>query len=252
MIVFDRLRFEQIDVETARSGYKISIVMVRQKLLPFGEGRDGDNGRNPPWPSSVPQVPRASRESEAASPQLLEKVVRKETLEAAWKQVRANKGAPGVDGTTVGDFPEWFHEYGDQVISAIVEGTYEPAPVLRVDIPKPNGGTRTLGVPTVLDRVIQQAIAIVLTPIFDPTFSESSHGFRPGRSAHGAVRQAKSYVAEGYRWVVDVDLSKFFDRVNHDVLMERLSRRIADKSPTAAWWSAKPTRPGWKLAPKSA
>jgi group II intron reverse transcriptase/maturase len=161
---------------------------------------------------------------------LLMQVVRKETLEAAWKQVRANKGAPGADGMTVDDFPAWFHEHGEQVVSALVEGTYEPAPVRRVDIPKPNGGTRTLGVPTVLDRVIQQAIATVLTPIFDPTFSESSHGFRPGRSAHGAVQQAKSYIADGYRWVVDIDLSKFFDRVNHDVLMERLARRIEDKA----------------------
>ncbi len=203
---------------------------MQQKLLPFGEGRDGVSGRYPLWPSSVQQAIPALKESEAARSPLLEEVMRKETLEAAWKRVKANKGAPGVDGLTIKGFPAWFREHGGQVAIALMEGTYEPAPVRRVDIPKPSGGTRTLGVPTVLDRVIQQAIAIVLTPIFDPTFSESSHGFRPGRSAHNAVKQARSYVAEGYRWVVDMDLSKFFDRVNHDILMERLSRRIEDKA----------------------
>jgi len=110
------------------------------------------------------------------------------------------------------------------------EGRCQPSPVRRVDIPKPGGGTRMLGVPTVLDRLIQQAIVLVLTPILDPTFSSSSYGFRPGRSSHDAARQARKYVAEGHRWVVDLDLSKFFDRVNHDILMERLARRISDKT----------------------
>jgi group II intron reverse transcriptase/maturase len=178
----------------------------------------------------VSQAGPASKDPEAARPPLLSQVVRSETLLAAWKQVKANRGAPGVDDITIEDFPAWFREHGARVRAALAEGTYEPAMVRRVDIPKPGGGTRTLGVPTVLDRVIQQAIAIVLTPIFDPTFSESSFGFRPGRSAHGAVQQTRGFIAEGARWVVDLDLSKFFDRVNHDVLMERLARRIDDKA----------------------
>ena len=202
----------------------------RQKLLPFEEGPDGEDGRNPPEPSKASQAVPALKEPEAAKPSQLSQVVRSETLMAAWKQVKANRGAPGVDGLTIADFPAWFREHGAQVRAALIEGTYQPAAVRRVDIPKAGGGTRTLGVPTVLDRVIQQAIAIVLTPIFDPTFSESSFGFRPGRSAHDAVRQTRGFIAEGYRWVVDMDLSKFFDRVNHDVLMERLARRIDDKT----------------------
>ncbi len=130
---------------------------------------------------------------------------------------------------TVDEFPAWFREHKQQVRAAILSGEYQPSPVRRVDIPKPDGGTRTLGVPTVLDRLIQQAIVLVLTPRIDPTFSPHSYGYRPGRSAHQAVHQARAYVAEGRRWVVDLDLSKFFDRVNHDILMERLSRRIGDK-----------------------
>lgn len=130
---------------------------------------------------------------------------------------------------TVDEFPVWFREHKQQVRAAILSGKYQPSPVRRVDIPKPDGGTRTLGVPTVLDRLIQQAIVLVLTPRIDPTFSPHSYGYRPGRSAHQAVHQARAYVAEGRRWVVDLDLSKFFDRVNHDILMERLSRRIGDK-----------------------
>lgn len=202
----------------------------RQKLLPFEEGHDGGGGRNPSGPSQASQAGPASKEAEAARPRLLRQAMRKETLLAAWKQVKANRGAPGVDGLMIADFPAWFREHGAQVRAALIEGTYQPAAVRRVDIPKAGGGIRTLGVPTVLDRVIQQAIAIVLTPIFDPTFSESSFGFRPGRSAHDAVRQTRGFIAEGYRWVVDMDLSKFFDRVNHDVLMERLARRIDDKT----------------------
>jgi group II intron reverse transcriptase/maturase len=151
-------------------------------------------------------------------------------MNQAWRRIRANGGSPGVDGVTVDEFPAWMAERRDAVLRALGEGTYEPSPVLRVEIPKHDGGTRTLGVPTVLDRVIQQAIVIVLTPLLDPRFSESSHGYRPGRSAHQAVQRARDFVAEGHRWVVDIDLERFFDRVNHDVLMERLSRRIRDKA----------------------
>jgi len=206
--------------------------MVRQKLLHFTEeGPDGGNGRNSFEPSRASQAARASRETTTtAGTSLMDEVLHQETLTRAWKQVRANQGAPGVDGITIDAFPAWYREHGSAVMQALREGRYQPSPVRRVDIPKPGGGTRMLGVPTVLDRLIQQAIVLVLTPILDPTFSPSSYGFRPGRSAHDAVRTARKFVAEGHRWVVDLDLSKFFDRVNHDILMERLARRIADKT----------------------
>jgi RNA-directed DNA polymerase len=205
---------------------------VRQKLLPFmKEDSGGESGRNPRGPSEPSQAARASKEvTETAGPSLMDEVLRKETLTRAWKQVRANRGAPGVDGVTIERFPAWYAEHGSAVMQALREGRYQPSPVRRVDIPKPGGGTRMLGVPTVMDRLIQQAIVLVLTPLLDPTFSPSSYGFRPNRSAHDAVRQARKYVAEGHRWVVDLDLSKFFDRVNHDILMERLARRVADKT----------------------
>jgi RNA-directed DNA polymerase len=160
---------------------------------------------------------------------LLKRVLSPANLHTAWKQVRRNKGAPGVDGISVEDYPQWAKQHWAAARRALEGGYYMPQPVRRVEIPKPTGGVRLLGVPTVNDRVIQQAIAQVLTPIIDPTFSESSHGFRPGRNAHGAVRQIKGFIEEGYRIAVDVDLSKFFDRVNHDLLMNRLRRFIADK-----------------------
>jgi len=205
---------------------------VRQKLLQFMEETShGESGRNPHGPCEASQaIPASTEATTTAGPSLMEEVLHKETLTRAWKQVRANQGAPGVDGITVEQFPAWYREHGPAVMQALREGRYRPSPVRRVDIPKPDGGTRMLGVPTVLDRLIQQAIVLVLTPILDPTFSPSSYGFRPGRSAHDAVRQARKFVTEGHRWVVDLDLSKFFDRVNHDILMERLARRIGDKS----------------------
>ena len=209
--------------------------MARQKLLEFmydeGEtSHDGGGDRQSPGPSAVPQAGTASNETtETADSPLLQEVLRGSTLGQAWKQVRSNKGAPGTDGVTIEAFPKWFRANRSAIMASLRNGSYEPSPVRRKDIDKPGGGTRMLGIPTVLDRVIQQAIVIVLTPIIDPTFSESSYGFRPGRSGRDAVRQARQFVAEGHRWVVDLDLSKFFDRVNHDVLMERLSRRITDK-----------------------
>jgi group II intron reverse transcriptase/maturase len=207
----------------------------RQKWLEFmSEGEtshDGDGDRQSSGPSMVSQADAALIEStETADSPLLQEVLRESTLEQAWKQVRSNKGAPGIDGITIKEFPEWFKANQSTIMVSLRNGTYEPSPVRRKDIDKPGGGTRMLGIPTVLDRLIQQAIVIVLTPIIDPTFSESSYGFRPGRSGRDAVRQARQYVADGHRWVVDLDLSKFFDRVNHDVLMKRLSRRIKDKS----------------------
>src|SRR5512137_1871805 len=144
---------------------------------------------------------------------LLERILAHENMELAWKRVRANKGAPGIDGITIDDFPEQFRPLWGDIRASLKEGTYLPKPVLRVEIPKPTGGTRPLGIPTVLDRLIQQSIAQVLTPIFDPTFSDSSFGFRPGRSAHHAVYKVREYIREGYRIAVDIDLSKFFDTV---------------------------------------
>ena len=143
--------------------------------------------------------------------------------------MKANKGAPGIDGMTIEDFPVHVRTHWSAVRQQIREGRYQPQAVRRVEIPKPNGGKRLLGIPTVMDRVIQQAVAQVLTPIFDPTFSASSFGFRPGRNAHQAIRQVQAYVKDGSCIAVDIDLAKFFDTVNHDVLMNLLRRTIADK-----------------------
>ena len=150
-------------------------------------------------------------------------------MRRAWKRVKANQGAPGSDGMTLEDFPTFARSHWSAIRQALLDGAYQPKPVRRVSIPKPNGGERWLGIPSVVDRVIQQALGQVLTPIFDPGFSESSFGFRPGRSAHGAVRQVQRTIAEGYRFAVDLDLEKFFDRVNHDVLMAHVARRVKDK-----------------------
>jgi RNA-directed DNA polymerase len=143
--------------------------------------------------------------------------------------VKANKGAPGIDGVTVEDWPAHAREHWPALREQIKQGRYWPQPVRRVEIPKPDGGKRLLGIPTVSDRVLQQAIAQVLTPIFDPTFSDSSFGFRPGRNAHQAIRQVQAYVKDGWRIAVDVDLAKFFDSVDHDLLMGLLGRSIGDK-----------------------
>jgi group II intron reverse transcriptase/maturase len=159
---------------------------------------------------------------------LMEQVVARANALAALKRVKQNKGSPGADGMTVDDLSPYLVRHWERIREQLLAGTYQPQPVKRAEIPKPGGGTRQLGIPTVLDRFIQQCLLQVLQPQFDPTFSEHSYGFRPGRSAHDAVRAAQRYIQSGRRWVADVDLAKFFDRVNHDVLMERLSRRIAD------------------------
>ena len=160
---------------------------------------------------------------------LLERILSSENMETAWKRVKANKGAPGVDGVTIDDFPERFRPLWGDIRGSLASGSYEPKPVLRVEIPKPTGGFRPLGIPLVLDRLIQQSIAQVLTPIFDPEFSASSFGFRPNRSAHQAVLQLREYLREGYRVAVDIDLAKFFDTVNHDLLMHCVGRKVHDK-----------------------
>jgi RNA-directed DNA polymerase len=159
----------------------------------------------------------------------MEKVVEKSNLENAYKRVVGNKGAAGIDRMETQEFEEWLKNNKSKLIQDLLDGTYEPTPVKRVDIPKPKGGTRQLGIPIVIDRFVQQVILQVLTPIFDPHFSDSSYGFRPERSAHQALRKAEEYVKEGREIVVDIDLEKFFDNVNHDILMSRVARQIEDK-----------------------
>jgi RNA-directed DNA polymerase len=161
---------------------------------------------------------------------LMERVVASGNLHRAWKQVKANRGAPGIDGMSIDEFEAFAQVHWPAIRQALLDDTYRPQPVRRVEIPKPHGnGVRLLGIPTVTDRVITQAIAQVLSPIFDPGFSGSSFGFRPGRSAHGAVRQVQRYIGAGYRVAVDLDLEKFFDRVDHDALMARIGAKVRDK-----------------------
>jgi RNA-directed DNA polymerase len=158
----------------------------------------------------------------------MERVVERSNLKLAYQRVVENKGAPGVDGLAIPEFKDWLKMHWPSVKKALLKGCYLPRAVRRVDIPKPSGGMRTLGVPTLIDRLIQQALHQVLQPLFEPTFSDSSFGFRPGRGAHQAVRKAQGYIRAGKRWVVDIDLEKFFDRVNHDVLMARVARQVSD------------------------
>jgi RNA-directed DNA polymerase len=160
---------------------------------------------------------------------LLEGILSRENMLKAWKRVKANKGAPGIDGVAIEDFPDYLREYWPRIRKELFAGTYQPSPVRRVEIPKPTGGFRPLGIPIVLDRLIRQATLQALSPIFDPGFSDHSYGFRPGRSAHDAVYQVREYIRQRKRIAVDMDLSKFFDTVNHDVLMYRVSRKVRDK-----------------------
>ena len=168
-------------------------------------------------------------ESPAGTRQLMEEVCSRENLLRALRRVKANKGSPGIDGMKVGELPGYLKQHWPAMREQLLSGTYRPQPVRRVEIPKPDGGVRKLGIPTVLDRFIQQAVMQVLQSKWDATFSEHSHGFRPRRSAHQAVAEAQQYIAEGQRWVVDIDLEKFFDRVNHDKLMAAIARRVSDK-----------------------
>ena len=160
---------------------------------------------------------------------LMERAVARANAVQAFKRVRRNKGSPGIDGMTVGELGPYLREHWTATREQLLAGSYQPNAVRRQLIPKSGGGMRQLGIPTVLDRFVQQVLLQVLQPLFDPTFSEHSHGFRPGRRAHDAVREAQQYIQAGRRWVVDVDLEKFFDRVNHDVLMGKLAQRIADR-----------------------
>ena len=190
-----------------------------------------DRGETPVggYPRAEPLAAKPAPESSAVTEQLMEEGCDRENLQSAWKRVRRNQGGPGVDGMTIDDARDFLCERWPGIRSQLLDGTYQPQPVKRVEIPKPDGGVRKLGVPCVVDRLIQQAVLQVLQERWDPTFSEHSYGFRPGRSAHQAVAQAQRYVGEGYSVVVDIDLQKFFDRVNHDCLMARAAARISDK-----------------------
>ena len=208
--------------------YSGSVVRNQQMVLAF-------------WDESRSEAPRVSgegtesftakrgTESPAIGEQWMEEVCERENCEQALERVKANKGSAGVDGMTVHELPEYLKQHWPAIREQLLSGTYKPQPVKRVEIPKPDGGVRKLGIPTVLDRMIQQAVMEVLQRSWDGTFSDHSYGFRPGRSAHQAVEAAQQYIAAGYRWVVDLDLEKFFDRVNHDKLMAKIAERVGDK-----------------------
>jgi len=187
----------------------------------------------PEYMQGVPSVSAASKNGRNGgseySGNLLEEILDRNNLNQAYKRVKANGGSHGVDGMNVDELLPYLKQHGAAIRQALLEGDYVPAPVRRKEIPKPGGGVRLLGIPTVLDRMIQQAITQVLTPIFDPGFSENSYGFRPGRSAKEAVTKAREYIEDGYRWVVDIDLARYFDTVNHDKLMSLAARKVKDK-----------------------
>jgi RNA-directed DNA polymerase len=207
-----------MDGERQKTGEQLS--------LP-GTGR----GEAPKVSGEGTEPPTAKRETEspASTEHLMEEVCERENLKKALKRVRSNKGSPGIDGMTVDELPGYLKEHWPTHREQLLSGTYTPQPVRRVEIPKGGGGVRKLGIPTVLDRFIQQAVMQVLQGRWDRTFSEHSFGFRPGRSAHQAVARAQEYIAQGNHCVVDIDLEKFFDRVNHDILMGRIAWRVADK-----------------------
>jgi RNA-directed DNA polymerase len=191
----------------------------------------GDTGWNPGAAVDCAEAELADRartKAEARTAGLMEAVVERGNLMLAYQRVVKNKGAAGVDALTVNELKDHLKRHWPTIRARLLEGSYQPQAVRGVDIPKPQGGIRTLGIPTVVDRLIQQALHQVLQPIFEPTFSEASYGFRPGRSAHQALRQARAHVASGKQWVVDIDLEKFFDRVNHDILMGKLAQKIID------------------------
>ncbi len=199
-----------------------------QVKLNLGIGATGE-ARSAAAQGTEARAAKTEPESRAAERPLMERVVERNNLKKALAQVKRNKGAPGIDGMTIGDLSPYLRDHWPTIRDQLLKGTYRPQPVRRVEIPKASGGTRPLGVPTVLDRFIQQAVLQVLQEAWDGTFSERSFGFRPGRSAHQAVALAQSYIGEGYGWVVDIDLEKFFDRVNHDILMGLVAKRVTDK-----------------------
>ena len=194
---------------------------MRRHEASRAEPGDGRGGRS--------RLPGLTEQPSPATEELMEQVVESQNLRTAYRRVRANAGAPGIDGMTVEELREHLNKHWAGIKVQLLNGTYQPQPVRRVEIPKPDGGKRKLGVPTVLDRFVQQALLQVLVPIFEPGFSEHSYGFRPGRSAQQAVRRAQEYQRAGKRWVVDIDLKQFFDEVNHDILMNRVGRKVKDR-----------------------
>src|SRR5712671_7910028 len=204
---------------------------MRQKNqveLNLGTGAEGE-ARSAAAREPEARAAKACLERPVVAGPSMEAVVERENLKKALAQVKRNKGAAGIDGMTVGDLPAYLKEHWPTIRAQLLEGTYKPQPVRRVEIPKASGGTRLLGIPTVLDRFIQQAVMQVLQADWDGTFSETSFGFRPKHSAHQAVERAQAYIASGHTIVVDIDLEKFFDRVNHDILMGLVAKRVADK-----------------------
>jgi RNA-directed DNA polymerase len=199
-----------------------------QLMLAFEQEYRGEAPNSLPE-GTEPFTAKRGTESPAIGEQLMEEVCERENCKRALARIKANKGSAGVDRMTVRELPEHLKQQWPVIREQLLNGTYKPQPVKRVEIPKPDGGIRKLGIPTVLDRFIQQAVMQVLQGRWDRTFSENSYGFRPGRSAHQAVAQAQKYIAAGYRWVVDLDLEKFFDRVNHDRLMAKIAERVSDK-----------------------
>ncbi|WP_052234794.1 group II intron reverse transcriptase/maturase [Parachlamydia acanthamoebae] len=192
--------------------------------------QEDEGKRNLPGSSlGAENVTATNGQTNTETDQLVEQMVERSNMMLAYQRVLANKGAPGVDGLTVGELKGWLKLYWASIKAALLNGSYQPQAIRRIDIPKPDGGVRTLGVPTVVDRLLQQALLQILQPHFEPDFSDSSYGFRPGRNAGQAVRVAQAYVQSGRRWVVDIDLEKFFDRVNHDILMARIARKVKDK-----------------------
>lgn len=206
----------------------------RQKTLSLFDDADFPENRvKPEGKESGPRdIPAQSKEAtrEVTVSVLMEQVVSRGNMRAALRRVEQNKGAGGVDKMTVKQLRPHLMKHWPSLKQSLLDGTYRPSPVKRVEIPKPAGGVRLLGIPTVVDRLIQQALLQVLTSLFDPTFSDASYGFRPERRGHDAVRRARQYVRDGWGWVVDLDLEKFFDKVNHDILMSRVARRIEDKT----------------------
>lgn len=198
------------------------------RQMPAQAGQSGEGRGEAAWAAGSDEARRPRHATQSTGSALLLAALTRENLQRALQRVRANKGAAGVDGLDIDQTAEHLRTAWPIIREQLLRGTYRPSPVRRVTIPKPEGGERELGIPTVTDRLIQQALLQVLQPILDPTFSEHSYGFRPGRNAHDAVLAAQSYVQSGRRIVVDVDLEKFFDRVNHDILMDRLQQRIAD------------------------
>ena len=202
--------------------------MCRKQKIPKGScsGKDRLEAEGTPEVRSMPMRDRGGKNGG----DLMRRIVSRENMVQAYKQVRKNGGAPGIDGMTLDGMNQYLSEHSESLFRSIEDGTYRPLPVRRVEIPKPDGGVRLLGVPTVIDRMVQQAVAQVLTPIFERTFSENSYGFRPGRSARQAIRKARDLYNEGYRYVVDLDLSKYFDTINHELLLNMVREEVHDKA----------------------